>query len=317
MAGGGLATLRLCDLLRALFLLLVLPYTPQPTAPQHTAPHRLAPGERFHPRLILANSSGAGESMLIDAEAIHRYRRDGYLIVPELFSAAEVKVLLDELESDFIGGIAHNTADGSGRSSRFAIWHELKEDVWGAASISPRIVESLRTLTGEEISFFHGKVIFKEPGSSAAWEWHQDYGYWYHSFIFPRMASAWVALDHARISNGCLQVLRGSHRLGRLEHGQMGDQQGIQPARLQEVMPLFERVDCEIPPGSVIFFDSQLIHGSNPNTTSGFRRSFIMCYTAQDNLEIIPGKAPYRRPLCPVGAEDGLVRAGRNRTAAS
>ena len=65
---------------------------------------------------------------------------------------------------------------------------------------------------GEEITFFHGKVIFKEAKKGGAWEWPQDYGYCYdEGFAFPRMISASIAIDRATKKNGCLEVLRGSH----------------------------------------------------------------------------------------------------------
>ena len=97
--------------------------------------------------------------------------------------------------------------------ARLAIWHELGDDIWAAASTNPRIVNNLRILLGEEIAFFHGKVMLKEAKQGGAWEWHQDYGYWYNQgFAFPRLISAFVALDAATKENGCLQVLRGSHR---------------------------------------------------------------------------------------------------------
>jgi len=247
--------------------------------------------------------------MPITPEMIHDYQRDGFVIAKDLFSRLEVDALLRDLDSEFIANLTHDTRNGQGQSSRFAIWHELKQDVWGAASSCPRIVEGLRQLMGEEISFYHGKVIFKEPGSSASWEWHQDYGYWYHSFLHPRMASAWVALDPSTIDNGCLQVLRGSHRLGRLEHGTMGDQLGVDRNRLEQIRPLFEEVDCEVEPGSVIFFDSHLLHASRPNTSARFRRSFIMCYAAHLNLEIVPGGKPLQRPPCPVSSDQAILHA--------
>ena len=69
-----------------------------------------------------------------------------------------------------------------------------------------------------------------------------------------RMMSAFVALDKATIENGCLQVLKSSHALGRLDHGKVGCQMGTDSNRLAQVEPLFERVHCTMIPGSVLFF---------------------------------------------------------------
>src|SRR5690606_17889860 len=98
--------------------------------------------------------------------------------------------------------------------------------------------------------------------------------------VFPRMISAFVALDAATIENGCLQVLKGSHLLGRLEHGLVGNQTGANTTRIELIEPLFERVHCEMSPGSVLFFHCNLLHASASNESDFSRRSFIMCFNA-------------------------------------
>lgn len=247
-----------------------------------------------------------------DAEA---YDRDGYLLVQDLLSKAEVSTLLEAVEhGQRVAELSRGMADASGKKSGIAIWHELGNDVWAAASTIPRIVNNVRILLREEPSFFHGKVMLKEPVSGGAWEWHQDYGYWYASeqYAYPRLLSAFVALDPATHENGCLQVLRGSHRLGRLDHSSVGGQQAADAERLARLEPLFERVECEMRPGSVLFFDCNLLHGSGPNRSTRPRRSFIVCFNALSNPRLIPGPEGTGVP-CPVAAEDAIL-ACRSRT---
>ena len=78
----------------------------------------------------------------------------------------------------------------------------------------------------------HYKMIQKEAQFAAEgaedrgnhWVWHQDYGYWYNNnALFPNMGSCMVAVDAASEDNGALQVMAGSHQLGRLEHGAVSD----------------------------------------------------------------------------------------------
>jgi ectoine hydroxylase-related dioxygenase (phytanoyl-CoA dioxygenase family) len=169
----------------------------------------------------------------------------------------------------------------------------------------------VRILLGEEVGFYHGKVMLKEAGTGGAWEWHQDYGYWYNNgFVFPRMMSAFVALDKATRENGCLQVLRGSHRLGRLEHQKIGTQTGVDPERIPSIEPLFERVYCEMDPGTVLFFDCNLLHASQANTSDHSRRSFILCYNALSNPRIETGVGRFTAPTepCPTGPDDNILQ---------
>ena len=77
-------------------------------------------------------------------------------------------------------------------------------------------------------------MILKEPFTGGAWEWHQDYGYWYNNgCLAPDLASCLIAVDRATKENGCLQVLKGSHHLGRIDHGKVGDQTGADMERVQ------------------------------------------------------------------------------------
>jgi ectoine hydroxylase-related dioxygenase (phytanoyl-CoA dioxygenase family) len=170
-------------------------------------------------------------SQYLTTEQTANYQRDGYVIVPDLFRKDEIGALLRDVEGgERVAAATRGNEDASGKKAKLAIWHELGNDVWAAASTNPRVVNNVRILLAEEIAFFHGKVMLKEAGQGGAWEWHQDYGYWYNQgFVYPRMISVFVALDAATKENGCLQVLKGSHLLGRLEHGKVGSQTGSGP----------------------------------------------------------------------------------------
>lgn len=241
-------------------------------------------------------------------EDVAAYRRDGSVIVKDVFSPDEIGAMIAAVEQgERVAGTTRDRDDGDGRITRLAIWNELGDDVWSAVSTSPRIVNNVRILLGEEAAFFHGKVIFKEAGTGGAWQWHQDYGYWYNQgYAFPRMISAFIALDGATRENGCLQVLRGSHLLGRLDHGKVGDQTGTDTDRIAAVEPLFERVYCEMTPGSVLFFHCNLLHTSAKNTSDRDRRAFIICYNALGNPQLADNKTSEQRP-CPVSADDAIL----------
>jgi len=171
--------------------------------------------------------------MYLSQEDVNNYHRDGYIFVKNVFSPREVEIMLDAIENgSTISQNLNVRQDAQGRQTKLSIWHSLNNDVWAAASIHPRMVNNARILLGEDVAFFHGKVMLKEARSGGAWEWHQDYGYWYdQGFVFPRMMSAFVALDPAREENGCLRVLKGSHKLRRLTHGVVGDQTGADNER--------------------------------------------------------------------------------------
>lgn len=93
--------------------------------------------------------------------------------------------------------------------------------------------------------------------SGNRWQWHQDYGYWYGGGgtggPFPDMGIAGLAIDKAHRGNGCLQMMKGSHKLGRLDSVQEEwGERHIDPNRVDLAMRAgLEPVYCEQEPGDV------------------------------------------------------------------
>ena len=156
----------------------------------------------------------------------------------------------------------------------------------------------METLLLDEVYHYHHKMILKEPRVGGAWAWHQDYGYWYNNgCLFPHLASCMIALDKATRENGCLQVLRGSQHVGRIDHGKTGDQTGADLERVNAALERFELVYCELDPGSAIFFDCNLLHRSDQNKSDHPRWAFISCYNAKHNDPYKDSRHPRYSPL--------------------
>src|SRR5690606_33195480 len=101
-------------------------------------------------------------------------------------------------------------------------------------------------LLGCEVYHYHSKMSIKESRTGGAWAWHQDYGYWYDmGYLFPDMAPCFIAVDPNNRENGCMQVLRGSHKLGCIEHGKFGDQTGADPERTDAAIKVLDLVYVE------------------------------------------------------------------------
>lgn len=243
--------------------------------------------------------------MYIDASKADDYRRDGYTVVEGVYSQEQVDAMIRAIEGgdERVGTNLRKRADTAGKTANLALWYDIGDDIWSAATTYPPLVNGIRTLMGEDVTFFHGKVMLKEAKSGGRWEWHQDYGYWYNQgFLYPTMMSAYVALDRATKENGCLKVLKGSHRLGRLNHEKIGGQTGIDPNRIAALEDHFETVYCEMEPGSVLFFDGNLLHSSESNESDFHRRAFIICFSALSNIQMDGyGEKTIEPQPCPVG----------------
>ena len=226
---------------------------------------------------------------MLSTAQIEQYHEDGYLMIPEHFSSEDMDQLLAVARADqALAANANDRLDAEGRVSRLSLRFDLPESAYSAYVQHRDIVEPLEQLMGEEVFHYHHKMMLKEPRVGGAWEWHQDYGYWYANFLRADMASCMIAVDRASKQNGCLQVLKGSHRLGRLEHGQTGDQTGADMQRMGVVLKHLQIVHCEMEPGTVLFFHSNLLHRSDPNESDDSRWALICCYSAASNPTFQP-----------------------------
>jgi hypothetical protein len=216
---------------------------------------------------------------------LDQYARDGYLLVRKLFDAQEMQTLLNFARQDpALMASAYGRKDSTGQETKLTLWNHPTEDLYGLFSRSPRLVDRAEQLLGGEVYHWHTKMMLKEPYVGGAWEWHQDYGYWYHNgCLSPDLVSCLIAVDRATRENGCLQVLKGSHRLGRIDHGKSGDQTGADMERVDVALQRHELVYVECEPGDVLFFHSNLLHRSDQNHSANPRWSLICCYNARAN----------------------------------
>ena len=222
---------------------------------------------------------------MLTLEQIQNFDRDGYVLVPDVFSAQEISILLDHVDDPRVKDHSWSSKDAAGKESKLALWTDAGDDAFGAVSTSPRVVTAARMLLRDDIYHWHSKVILKMPKVGGAWEWHQDYGYWYNDgCLYPRMLSCMIALDPATKENGCLKVVPGSHLLGRLNHGLVGEQSGADQERVQAAVERLGEVYCEAPAGSALFFHGNTFHSSEANVSEKPRRSYICCYNALSNV---------------------------------
>src|SRR5688500_10498149 len=177
------------------------------------------------------------------------YQPDGYFIVRGLYDRSDIDKLLHfAAEDPSFAGSVYGRKDAAGHETKLALWNHAGDDLYSMFARSPHIVERMEQVLGGEVYLYHMKMMLKEPRVGGAWEWHQDYGYWYHNgCLFPRLASCLIAVSRATKANGCLQVIGGSHLMGRIDHGKTGDQTGADLERVNaalERMPL-DYAECE------------------------------------------------------------------------
>ncbi|MGE0799661.1 MAG: phytanoyl-CoA dioxygenase family protein [Lautropia sp.] len=237
------------------------------------------------------------------------YERDGYFTIKGLFDAEEIALMREAIETDpALRASLYDRHDAAGKATRMATWNHPGDSVYGLAARSHRVVDRMEQMLGGEVYHYHSKLTAKEPEVGGAWEWHQDYGYWYHNgCVLPLMASVMIALDHSTRENGCLQVVKGSHLAGRIEHGVLpGEQVGADPRRVEQLLKMMPIEYAELEPGDGLFFHSNVLHRSDQNRSKHRRWTVLMCYNAARNDPYLEHHHPRYTPLAKV--DDAMVR---------
>jgi hypothetical protein len=245
----------------------------------------------------------------IDPDKIRQYREDGYVLERGLFDATEIGLLGRAAREDkALDEHSFGRKDDEGGVVRLSLWNHPGDGVYGMFARCRSIVDSVELLLGGEVYHYHSKMIMKEAKVGGAWAWHQDYGYWYQNgVLFPLLCSVFIAVDRSTKENGCLQVLKGSHLAGRIDHVLTGDQAGADLERVRALSERLELVHVEMEPGDALFFDSNLLHRSDQNHSDHPRWSMICCYNAARNDPYKDSHHPRYTPLSKV--DDSMILA--------
>jgi len=249
---------------------------------------------------------------MLSSAQIRQYHDRGLTYVRGLFAPDEVELLRQAMDKDpAVRSSILDRRDAEGRSTRIALWNRAGDSVYGLAARSRRMVDTAAHLLGGEVYHFQSKLTAKEAEVGGAWEWHQDYGYWYYNgCLRPDMLSVMIALDKTTRENGCLQIAVGSHKMGRIDHTPLSPTQNeVDPRRMPHILERCPVEYCELDPGDALIFHCNAIHRSDANRSAHRRWTLLICYNRSDNDTITRTDDRYFVPL-EVVDDDAILAAG-------
>ncbi|MEL7542283.1 MAG: phytanoyl-CoA dioxygenase family protein [Pseudomonadota bacterium] len=197
------------------------------------------------------------------------YERDGYVAgVPIISSAeaAEHRRRLEEAEEAF--GSLHY------RSKAHTILRSPLELV-----THPRVLDIVEAMIGPNILLYNATYIIKEPHAPAHVSWHQDLTYW--GLSHDDQVTLWLALSPATAESGCMRMVPGTHKQGRMDHEETEDDTNVL-YQGQTVRGVEENsaVMCPLRPGEASFHHGWTLHASMPNVSDDRRIGLNVQYLA-------------------------------------
>ena len=228
--------------------------------------------------------------------------KNGYFIRDDVFTKEENDMLRQIADDIAIGKRLFPTAnidqnalvrDGEVEASDIYAMHKIHHvscycPEFLARVRDRRLTDPIVDLLGPDILGLNNLYIWKAPKIGLGFPWHQDKWYFNHQYRTEMTVGTWTAIDTADIDNGCLYVIPGSHKYGILKHEDLeGSQQN--EFKIARDAKDEDGVAVEVPPGTVVWFNNQLLHKSTDNHSGRFRRCNVAHYIGA-NAERIPKK---------------------------
>ena len=212
------------------------------------------------------------------------FARDGFLVLPELFSVAEIEAIDARLPALFAERCPANFRERSSDVVRTAMGLHLRDALFSNLVRDARFVEAAAQLTGEDDLYVQQvKVNAKEAFTGEQWQWHYDFATHHHEDGVPEplALNLHIFLDEVTEFNGPLVFIPGSHRDGPVPTAldTVSTSYPLWTVGNDVVRPLAERgglVAAKGLPGTVLIFGDTMIHGSSANMSPWARRIFSL-----------------------------------------
>lgn len=208
---------------------------------------------------------------------------DGFLVLPGLFSSAEVAAVRARLPALFGATHPANVREKHSGEVRTAMALHLRDPVFADLVRHPRLIEPALQIAGADLYVQQVKVNVKAAFTGEVWQWHYDFATHHHEdgVRQPLALNLHIFLDDVTEFNGPLFFLPGSHK------------EGPAPAALDTETtsyPLWvvdrdgvadmagrrRPVAATGPAGTVLIFGDCLVHASPSNLSPWPRRIFSL-----------------------------------------
>ncbi len=221
------------------------------------------------------------------------FETHGYYLARGIFTQEEIRML----EEDFDRIVSQITASRQEEANvrwqgphmerlgamQTAVLHTNNVQIYSArwlqAIQKDAFLKVAEAILGPDIVLHHTKLFQKPAEKGAPFPMHQDWSYF--PSVKDTMIAAIIHVSESTDEMGCLRVVPGSHKLGRLP-----GTSGQVASEILEKHPLESAVPLEAGPGDVAFFHYFTLHGSKPNRSSKIRKTVLaQMHAGHDRIE--------------------------------
>jgi phytanoyl-CoA hydroxylase len=233
---------------------------------------------------------------LVTDEQREAFATDGYVHLPGVLSPDE----MDAIESVYnqflrreirVPGKDFNdmtTGEHDSDPTGYSIINVMLPRVyfpeWQGNIYEQRCTSIAEQLCGPGMTIDFDQLLAKQPGrEDAVFGWHQDQAYWIDTED-RRTATCWLAVDPSSVANGCMQFLPGSHREPVRPHRPLHGDREHSHTLVTDLRPNDVMRPVQIARGDITVHNEGVLHGSGGNTSSNFRRAYIVAFRSESTV---------------------------------
>lgn len=239
-----------------------------------------------------------------DDAYVARFQQQGFVIVPDVLSAAEIERYGAAVDRAVAERTRHDDRaldEKSRYEQSFQQCLNLWEDRADVRPLSfhPAIAGWAARLLGvQAVRIWHDQALYKEPGGRVT-DPHQDHPYW--AIREPLTITAWIPFQDTDASNGAMAYWPGSHASGLRRFADIFSSTGLDVDSVSELAGV-DSLKPGVPAGGVSFHHGLTVHAAGPNASAEPRRVHTIIFMA-DGCTRSEAKHPsVDRPGIEVGA---------------
>lgn len=253
----------------------------------------------------------------LDEKELEVYEKNGFIIIPEAFSAKEIKKFRQELKqlelNEKLWKKEEFISEPNDNKLRTIFNQHLFSKIYKKLSKDPRILDKVMQILGSDVYIHHGRINVKRAYQGKSFPWHSDFETWHSEDGLPncRCLSAWVMLTDNTQFNGPLYLIKESHKkfvsckgvtpkdnykksLKKQEYGVPSIDAIKQLSKNDKLVSAIGKA------GTLVLHDGNILHGSADNISPEDRTNIFFVYNSVKNTPVKPfsSKSPRADFLC-------------------
>ncbi|NKI18051.1 ectoine hydroxylase [Spongiibacter sp. KMU-166] len=241
------------------------------------------------------------------------FERDGFLFEESFLGADDIALFQQELDRllsrDAFRGREFTITEPDSAAIRSLFAVHFLSTAFKKLAFDPRLLGRVEQLLGGQAYIHQSRINYKPGFVGKGFDWHSDFETWHAEDGMPAMRaiSASIVLTDNTPFNGPLMLIPGSHQFFVPCVGETPEDNYRQSLKKQRIgtppeealRELIDRGGIQAPTGaagSLLLFDCNTLHGSQPNMSPQPRSNVFFVYNRRDNLCTEPYGAAKPRP---------------------